>query len=1254
MSTARTRQPRGASSRARRCLNAFIAGVLVLASAGYGFARDQSPATASADTTGPVLRGLSLSPATIDTSNGSANVVATAHITDDIAGLSSGGAIAISQIELRGPGGSQFARGYFSQAQRFSGSALDGNYRTTIVVAHFAESGTWNATVLLNDAAGNATAYTPAQLQGAAMSASVQQTGAGDHLAPNVAGLAVSPTTIDTSLTTATITVSTHLVDDISGTSNGTTASASQVVLVGPTGTHHVSINLSQRVSGSSLDGVYAGQATVPRYSEQGTWTVASLTVFDNAGNSRSFGPVDLVGTAFITTVQQTGVGDINAPKVVAFAIAPSIVDTSMTAAFVTLRARITDNLSGAAAGIIDSPSQVTFRSPSGAQVVVAAFGNAQLQSGSANDGWYVFQAKLSQASEQGTWTIQNARLVDSAHNSATLDPTEWSQLNFPAAFDVRSDGTASAPSSVVASATAAPTIASVSWLPPAIVGSSPISQYTVTATPGGATSTANGNANSATITGLSVGSTYTFSVHATNGAGPGAESANSNFFIAGGAPDLLAPAVVDLSIAPIAVETISGPTGMTLDLSITDDVSGLLDGTNAAALSRVQFNRPDGTPGPTVSFAAHQMVTGTAAVGTYEAWLPLAQNSMIGTWPIASLTLIDGVGHTTSLTNAQLSALGAATGFVITDAGTPTAPLAVSATAGDATADVSWVAPVSDGSSPITSFTVTATPGNTAMTVPAGSTAATFVGLHNGTSYTFAVRATNAIGTGIASARSNAVIPGNVDQTAPQILGFSLTPLTLSTSALAQNVTIDAHIVDAGSGLADTSPYSTAAFVGPNGVDAGMVAFTPTARTVGTALDGSYSVGLTVPPNAPPGVYPIKAIVLIDRAGNQITMTPSQLAAAGFPASFAIVGGTPPDPPTSVSATAGDTTAAVSWIAPLNQGTSAPVTGYTVTSNPGGITTTVSGSVSNAVVAGLTNGTLYTFTVTAMNSVLTSVPSASSNGVTPGSPDQTAPTLGSLVVAPNLVDPANSPVNIVVSLHIDDVGSGVADATPSTVVVSAPSGKGASFAVTSAQRIAGDANAGDYTVTIPITAADESGLWSITTVMLRDAAGNAVTLDQPALAVFPARSFTVASSRLPGSPTGVALQRTTGGYNLVWTAPVDPGSSAVLKYVVVATLDGATTDVDVATPTLFVSSASLARNATVSYRVLAVSAVGASSLSVLSNSIINTQSYAPSRTCVTVARGRSGTPSASVGRLRGCAHIGWLPRRRRPHSSHH
>ncbi|SER30994.1 DUF7927 domain-containing protein [Microlunatus flavus] len=91
------------------------------------------------------------------------------------------------------------------------------------------------------------------------------------------------------------------------------------------------------------------------------------------------------------------------------------------------------------------------------------------------------------------------------------------------------------------------------------------------------------------------------------------------------------------------------------------------------------------------------------------------------------------------------------------------------------------------------------------------------------------------------------------------------------------------------------------------------------------------------------------------------------------------------PATPTAPSATAGTTSATVTWTAPDPNGS--PVTGYVVTPYLGGVAqtpVTVDGSSTTRTVTGLTAGGSYTFTVAATNAYGTSAASPASSAVVP------------------------------------------------------------------------------------------------------------------------------------------------------------------------------------------------------------------------------------------------------------------------------
>jgi hypothetical protein len=78
---------------------------------------------------------------------------------------------------------------------------------------------------------------------------------------------------------------------------------------------------------------------------------------------------------------------------------------------------------------------------------------------------------------------------------------------------------------------------ATVYWSPQLSDGHAPISAYTVTASPGGATATVNATATSATLTNLTDATSYSFTVAATNSAGTGPPSAPTSGIVPGRGP---------------------------------------------------------------------------------------------------------------------------------------------------------------------------------------------------------------------------------------------------------------------------------------------------------------------------------------------------------------------------------------------------------------------------------------------------------------------------------------------------------------------------------------------------------------------------------------------------------------------------------------------------------------------------------------------------------------------------------------------
>ena len=227
-------------------------------------------------------------------------------------------------------------------------------------------------------------------------------------------------------------------------------------------------------------------------------------------------------------------------------------------------------------------------------------------------------------------------------------------------------------------------------------------------------------------------------------------------------------------SVTATATDAASNTSAHSPSLAVTVDTSAprvssiALVGTPGATATSVQFlvtfNEPvhglstdDFTP-TTTGGAAGTVASVTAASGSTAT---VTINNITGPG-----TLRLDVKAGTNITDTAGNALPAYTsGPTHTVQAAPGAPTGVAATAGNGQATVTFAAPASAGSSAITRYTATSTPGNhTGDCAPAATPGAvctiTVAGLTNGTSYTFTVKAENASGPGADSAASVAVIP--------------------------------------------------------------------------------------------------------------------------------------------------------------------------------------------------------------------------------------------------------------------------------------------------------------------------------------------------------------------------------------------------------------------------------------------------------------------------------------------------------------
>ncbi len=320
---------------------------------------------------------------------------------------------------------------------------------------------------------------------------------------------------------------------------------------------------------------------------------------------------------------------------------------------------------------------------------------------------------------------------------------------------------------------------------------------------------------------------------------------------------------------------------------------------------------------------------------------------------------LTDGVSYKfiSTATNSAGTSTSSSASNAVTPAGKPSVVTGVSATSGNANSVVRFTAPANNGGAEITSYTVTASTGQTCVITPTfpSPLSCTVNGLTNGTAVTFTVRASNGAFTSDTSTATIAITPATVPAVPTGVTATTTSPGKAT-------ITFTAPSDNGGSVVTEYVVTSS-----PGGLTC-----TTTNPTNGCEISGLTN-----------GIAYTFTALATNSVGNSASSTPS--------ASVTPLG--KPLTPTNVVASAGNASASVSFTAPNNGGS--PITSYQVEAyDENGVpvspalTCTLNVPFPTPLVCTfantLTNGLNYSFKVSATNLIGTSDSSTATAVITP------------------------------------------------------------------------------------------------------------------------------------------------------------------------------------------------------------------------------------------------------------------------------
>ena len=387
---------------------------------------------------------------------------------------------------------------------------------------------------------------------------------------------------------------------------------------------------------------------------------------------------------------------------------------------------------------------------------------------------------------------------------------------------------------------------------------------------------------------------------------------------------DTTPPTLVALSFSAASVDVSTAAQNITLNATITDDLSGV-------ASASVTFISPTNQ----TVLAGLGRISGTNLNGVYRATVSFPTFLGAGAWS-ASVSLFDNAGNRITLQSATLTSLGFPGTVTVVDSNPDTTPptllgasfspstinpstgpqsVVISLNVSDSQSGANFTHPTfavtlspvgASGTGPFQYLSdadfklVSGTPQNgvwqATKTMPqfsGGNWEIAQVVLLDAVTNELFLNPIQLVAMGVNPILTDTSAPA--DSIPPTLTGIGIAPSVVDTSASSQNVTVTVSASDDISGV-DFSPttanlaFIQIEFTSPSGNQNVFVGpFTAPTIVAGTPLAGTWQFTALWPQFSEQGTWNLSFLSLKDKVGNTSRYTPAQLTALGFPSTIVI-----------------------------------------------------------------------------------------------------------------------------------------------------------------------------------------------------------------------------------------------------------------------------------------------------------------------------------------------------------------------------